>query len=1763
MKKKLWILIMGMLYICILLSAASSAEKSQRSLTIMIYMCGSNLESDFGSASADLQEIIGSGYDRKKTEVLILAGGSKTWRSGYSPDATHLLRISPGGSAVEVAKESSALRDMGAPDTLSWFLQYGYINYPADQYALIIWDHGGGPLETACVDELFSQDGLSLEEMCDAFESAHLPQKLSWIGFDACLMGSVEVANALSPYADYMIASQEREPAAGWNYEFLNGIEADHNGGETGKRIIQKYFEALANDPNPLTLACIDLTKLQEALPSMDAFFFNAGSAVNTETYSDLSVVRLDSASFGKAVKATEVHSYDLVDLQDLMKKMGKNGNEQRAVSLLNASVVYSKSTVPGATGLTVYHPFSNKEDYTEKWMKRYADVSFCANYQNYINAFGAILVGDRLADWRGLLPNHDQKNAQAARNFTLKLTDAQIKNYARAQLIILAAYEKNSGIYGITESRDTTEKIYSPVSIEPAGMDANGVLSGEFVGRTLYVTDEEGNAVCGPLTYTLSDDGKDCYIQGTYYDHSGRENPADDLDVLYSFSMDTENGNPLKLSGIMGYDKVEHSFTSRVPVDPSQYTLLSFKSDGRLMPHDQENMPGFDEWKEADAYQNTSFLSIDVPQKWQLRFFETQMSAVQLYAIFQITDSQQNTHASLPVPILNPNLEDVQIEPRITETDDYRIRFFLIKDTSPLNPGLNLAAEVTNLSEWTTTYAITDLLLNREQSGSPGKKEAMRIPDVRPGETRTYVLHLDQTAIINLESITGFSFRLQMLSDQHVYEYTERRIRFFVSQCSLDGISEIKQDVLGRIDNIDLSLELLSIDREASGNIHGILRITNHTKKPLYEQGYWIINHLLIASSENLVSLNIPAEATAYYAFTYQNRCYLHNEFSAGGRQIEYTLNEDSQLERQGVQKIESLQLLFWNATKPRTMTLELDTPIPLNPIQTEPSETKALMEGQICAEVERIFIADDGIGLRIVFSNPTDQDVSILAGGWKVNGILPKVVEKAESFAVPAHGKTVQCIGINAPELLSEEEAPKKIELAFRVNNEYCSTPAVIEISETDTGRYLKPDTCSVIPAKYSRPEIAFDSDQASIGPYMAQIKGCVCNGNPDDPFSMFDSEKVYLSFAIYISNFSGNTGHLRFSNLSVNTDRAVDVSWGEMEIKPAGTSDATVYITDNSLLGITELKQISFNASILSEESDSESAMKLPVHFDLHPLDLIPLIADRPSVLASQEQNSLLWQALDLQTDDANGSVSIDMYIKNQSEEATTIHSFDIYLNGWFFGEKEQFILQPSQDIVLHMYLKNRIELTREELEVSQRSEPIILEERILQHREIEKAEEIRIVPKNNEAPGFSFKLIEPVPLSGNNEAESLDGLELINTPVSLLVRKVLIGNWDIAVQTDWYNMTDETMNVSLTTPKVNGQYYLPETITEFCLPPHTGQTNYFILRYDKWTAVAHQDETTILKQGDNVRDISFTVLLNNEVIPVTFSIAGEAQIGARGGKHFGADKLLSTVPRADMLIHTYAELTAAENRSVSLSPALDETQREKFVYGTAIVYLEKDSAYRYRVVEQDGDNYDVYLPEYQRICTLDLHQSEDGLISTEYSGLAWVNTVGDLIEGYESAEGLDGNNLETEGKRLLFVEGDIYENWTAFRYVPPKGSSKIREKPVLQLGAGYEVDFTGSNPLIVECEQEIYNLRSEIVTDSFLENGENMVCVGKQEIIVEYQGNLLERREECREIIRMGDLRLVNVDQLPGSLIVIYDIFEQDGSFERLYESYPYE
>ena len=155
----------------ILFSAAKAgcAAENEKELTIMVYICGSNLESRYGSATADIQEMLASGLNGSKVSLLVMAGGTRQWMGGHQAEELSVIEIKNGKQRIV---KRLPVQSMGEASTLTSFIRFGMENYTANGYALILWDHGGGPLEGVCWDELFSLDHLSLHELTEALASA-------------------------------------------------------------------------------------------------------------------------------------------------------------------------------------------------------------------------------------------------------------------------------------------------------------------------------------------------------------------------------------------------------------------------------------------------------------------------------------------------------------------------------------------------------------------------------------------------------------------------------------------------------------------------------------------------------------------------------------------------------------------------------------------------------------------------------------------------------------------------------------------------------------------------------------------------------------------------------------------------------------------------------------------------------------------------------------------------------------------------------------------------------------------------------------------------------------------------------------------------------------------------------------------------------------------------------------------------------------------------------------------------------------------------------------------------------------------------------------------------------------------------------------------------------------------------------------------------------------------------------------------------------
>ena len=110
-----------------------------------------------------------------------------------------------------------------------------------------------------------------LSALRTALDSAGIA-KFDFIGFDACLMASMEMIAMLEPYANIYIGSEDLEPGHGWNYQYFERLY-DTPYGLTGQKIAEVLWDSFFNEGTdvPTTLSVIDLTKVAPFVAAVEA----------------------------------------------------------------------------------------------------------------------------------------------------------------------------------------------------------------------------------------------------------------------------------------------------------------------------------------------------------------------------------------------------------------------------------------------------------------------------------------------------------------------------------------------------------------------------------------------------------------------------------------------------------------------------------------------------------------------------------------------------------------------------------------------------------------------------------------------------------------------------------------------------------------------------------------------------------------------------------------------------------------------------------------------------------------------------------------------------------------------------------------------------------------------------------------------------------------------------------------------------------------------------------------------------------------------------------------------------------------------------------------------------------------------------------------------------------------------------------------------------------------------------------------------------
>ena len=339
------------------------------------YLCGSDLESEGGFATDDLLELLEVRLPENVT-VVIETGGAVEWWNDMV-DASVLQRYVYNSRGLRLVDEQPSA-SMGERETLADFLRFASENYPADRTAVVFWNHGGGSVAGASFDELYDYDSLTLDEMYAAFAEVWEPtlepgkQPLELVGFDTCLMATVDVAYTFCDLSRYLVASEETEPANGWYYSHWLGALARNpsmDGAILGRVICDSYFRGCveAGTEDDATLSLTDLSRLEGLLDAYESFGAEALAAACDDPTFFTRFARVAAQSENYGGNTREQGYTNLVDLGHMARQSDTEllPSAQRVLDALEDCVLYQ---VKGpyrreATGLSCYYSYNGDVD--------------------------------------------------------------------------------------------------------------------------------------------------------------------------------------------------------------------------------------------------------------------------------------------------------------------------------------------------------------------------------------------------------------------------------------------------------------------------------------------------------------------------------------------------------------------------------------------------------------------------------------------------------------------------------------------------------------------------------------------------------------------------------------------------------------------------------------------------------------------------------------------------------------------------------------------------------------------------------------------------------------------------------------------------------------------------------------------------------------------------------------------------------------------------------------------------------------------------------------------------------------------------------------------------------------------------------------------------------------------------------------------------------------------------------------------------------
>ena len=328
-------------------------------------------EDTHGAATVDFEEMFVEDKQGKLSVVIETCGARKWNYKMVNPNRTQRFCCSNG---VITEEQNLPIRRSSDPDTLADFLSYCKENHPADHTVLVLWNHGGGVFGYG-FDNIFGGH-LSLKDIRSALTKAYGADPdsppLDIIGFDACLMGNLDVMHSLEGFADYYVLSEETEPNNGWHYTpWLNELSEhpETNPAQAARMIVDNYTDFYMEDnvhlkntdiaPDDVTMSLIDAKKGAELYNAYCTLAKKQliDSVDNIGVLAEIGRAGNKSTCFG----SSGYNIYNLVDLGNYADNLKSSypAECEEISRLLEETVMYHRQngSLAASTGVSIYLP--------------------------------------------------------------------------------------------------------------------------------------------------------------------------------------------------------------------------------------------------------------------------------------------------------------------------------------------------------------------------------------------------------------------------------------------------------------------------------------------------------------------------------------------------------------------------------------------------------------------------------------------------------------------------------------------------------------------------------------------------------------------------------------------------------------------------------------------------------------------------------------------------------------------------------------------------------------------------------------------------------------------------------------------------------------------------------------------------------------------------------------------------------------------------------------------------------------------------------------------------------------------------------------------------------------------------------------------------------------------------------------------------------------------------------------------------------------